>query len=87
MFSQKNMCSKMFQLGFIRVEYIVTFSVAGWSVLWSPVAVCVAPAILLGILAKFSVIQQEKVVALLRFLIDFMTSVADLFIRFNYYLR
>ena len=38
----------MFESGFIGVEYIVTFTVAGWAVLGSPVAVCVAPVCFIG---------------------------------------
>ena len=33
----------MFDSGFIWVEYIFTFTVAGWTVLRGPVAVFVAP--------------------------------------------
>ena len=44
----------MFESGFIGVEYIVTFTVAGWAELWSPVAICVAPVYFIGNLDTFS---------------------------------
>ena len=48
-FSEKFMFPNlMFESGFIGVEYIVTFTVAGWAVLGSPVAVCVAPVCFIG---------------------------------------
>ena len=49
MYSRKYMFPNlMFESGFIGVEYIVTFTVAGWAVLGSPVAVCVAPVCFIG---------------------------------------
>lgn len=40
----------MFDSGFIQVKYIDTFTVAGWTVLWGPVAVRVAPVFWEGIM-------------------------------------